>query len=118
MSGETWFGLAALLTAIGSLVGAVAAAVVLLRRVKVIHDLVNSDMTAALQAGLDANRGQLAGLKELVAFKQAQGVEVDQSTLALLVALDARVNDLEGALAGRVRKQAAAIMDDATKGRT
>lgn len=88
-----------------------AAAIVLLRRVQTIHDLVNSDMTAALQAALDANRGQLAGLRELVAFKESQGVAVDQETLALLVSLDARVKDLSASLAGRVKQQAAAIMD-------
>lgn len=116
MNDSAYFGIAALVTAAGTFVTAIAAAVVLLRRMRVIHDLVNSDMTAALQAGLDASRGQLVLLRRAIEADQAAGIEPEPTDLGALVSLDARVKDLEQTLSGRVRQQAAAIMDAAQKG--
>jgi len=113
VNAEFGIAMAAILAAFGGLVTSVAAAVVLLRRVKVVHDLVNSDMTIALQDALTAKRMLRANLAATLALKQHNGLVVETLEQEQLVTVDAEISERERALASRIKQQAAVIMDAA-----
>lgn len=73
-------------------------------KLDVIHTLVNSNMTAALQDGLDSNRAQLVTLRELISLKVAQGEEPDEETKAMLHALEEKVGKLAANLRDRIQQ--------------
>jgi hypothetical protein len=102
------------------MVTASAGAVVLLRRVGaqseqlgVIHDLVNSDMTIALQDALTAKRLLRYNLSSTMALKEAQSLEVTTEEREALVTVDAEIAERETALESRIHQQATMIMDKA-----
>ena len=68
-----------------------------------IHTLVNSNMTAAMQAELTAVEAQRVVLQEVVALKEANGVPADESR-ATIETLNNRVNELRAVLTDRVEQ--------------
>jgi hypothetical protein len=67
----------------------------------VIHDLVNSSMTAAMQAELDATRRELAMMREVVELNRQAGREPTVEALAAIEATSARIMELSAALRDR-----------------
>lgn len=64
-------------------------------KLDVIHELVNSRMTAALQAELDSVRRELALMRELTALKSSQGMgDPTPETLAAMIAAEKRIGEL------------------------
>jgi methanogenic corrinoid protein MtbC1 len=80
---------------------AAAAAAVTNGKLDVIHTLVNSNMTAAMQAELDAIRRELAMMREVVALNLAAGREPTMETLAAIEATEAKITELSSHLAER-----------------
>lgn len=73
-------------------------------KLDVIHTLVNSNMTAALQAELDATRAQTVLMRELISFKVAQGQEPSKDASAALQLLEEKVQKLAANLADRLQQ--------------
>lgn len=73
-------------------------------RLDVIHTLVNSNMTSALQGELDSNRATLALLRELIALHKTQGNEPNEATLAEEATLEANVQRLAANLRDRLEQ--------------
>jgi hypothetical protein len=70
-------------------------------KLDIIHTLVNSNMTAAMQAELDAIRRELAMMREVVALNLAAGREPTVETLAAIEATEAKITKLSSQLAER-----------------
>jgi len=75
-------------------------------KLDVIHTLVNSNMTAAMQSEFDAVARELAMMREVAALKQAAGQEPSPETLAAISATEAKLHELDAALADRAKAQA------------
>jgi hypothetical protein len=73
-------------------------------KLDVIHTLVNSNMTAAMQSELDATTRELAMMNEVVALKKAAGHEPTPETLAALEATQQRVTELRSSLEERLEQ--------------
>lgn len=73
-------------------------------KLDVIHTLVNSNMTAALQGELDSARANLATLRELIGLRVAQGQEPDEDTRVALKALEDKVGRLAANLHDRIEQ--------------
>ncbi len=71
-------------------------------KLEVIRVDVNSNMTAAMQAELDATEGQLVLMREVIALKEAQGQQPSGESLALLTAKHDRINELKATLNDRL----------------
>lgn len=76
---------------------------------KVIHTLVNSNMTAAIQAELDAKRALLLALRRNAELEPV----VTQDSRDLILITEAKIEALEGQLAERAEQQA--LVDAQTK---
>jgi len=74
-------------------------------KLDVIHTLVNSNMTAAMQSEFDAVTRELAMMREVASLKQAAGHKPDAATLAAIEATEARLHELDANLADRKRAQ-------------
>ena len=70
-------------------------------KLDVIHTLVNSNMTAAMQAELDAIRREVVMMREVVALNLAAGREPTIETLAAIEATEEKILKLETQLADR-----------------
>lgn len=106
------------LIALGGLVTALGVAVPLLRtskrnsealavqesKLNVIHTLVNSTLTAALQAQLDATRRELSMTVELSSMQTEAGREVSEDRRAAIGALRRKVDELEEGMADRAQQ--------------
>lgn len=77
-------------------------------KLDVIHTLVNSNMTAALQGELDAARAQLVTLRELIGLRVAQGQEPNDDTRSALATLEDKVGRLAANLRDRIAQTAVA----------
>lgn len=73
-------------------------------KLDVIHTLVNSNMTSALQGQLDAHKAQLVTLRELIALRVTMGQSPDDETSAALLALETRVGALAANLRDRIEQ--------------
>jgi hypothetical protein len=71
-------------------------------KLDVIHTLVNSNMTAAMQAELDAIRREIVMMREVVALNLAAGREPTVGALAEIEATDEKIRKLEVQIADRV----------------
>lgn len=71
-------------------------------KLDVIHTLVNSNMTAALQGELDASKAQLVTLRELIALRVMLGQTPDDETSAALLTLESKVGALSSNLKDRI----------------
>jgi hypothetical protein len=72
-------------------------------KLDVIHVLVNSNMTAAMQAELDATLREAAMIQEVIELKKAAGSEPTVETLAALESARNKIGELGSALKDRLR---------------
>lgn len=89
-------------------VAAVGAPLVLLlfvtnSKLDVIHKLVNSNMTAALQAERDATVRELAMMQEVIDLKRVAGHEPSPEALEAIVATKSKISELETTLMDRLK---------------
>jgi hypothetical protein len=84
-------------------------------KLDVIHTLVNSNMTAAMQAELDATSRELVSLREITALKQAAGLEPTPAALAAVQATEAKIAELTAALRDRLAQTALAEQQAAAR---
>lgn len=70
-------------------------------KLDVIHVLVNSNMTAAMQAELDAIKREIVMMREVVVLNLAAGREPTVEALAAIEATQVKITELESQLADR-----------------
>jgi hypothetical protein len=102
----------ALIIALGGVLISTSAMIALIRRINVVHDLVNSDMTIALQDALTAKRLLRHNLASTLLLKETQGLEITQEELDALVTVDAEISERMNALAARVKTKAKTILEN------
>lgn len=76
--------------------------------VDVIHELVNSNMTQAIQSEYDATVREGVLMRELIAVHAADGRAPEAETLAALTTTDQKITELRGVLDARIAQQEAA----------
>lgn len=67
----------------------------------VIHTLVNSQMTSAMQSELDATERELVSLKEIIELKRTTGKDPTKAALAVIDATEIRISELKEKLRER-----------------
>jgi hypothetical protein len=72
-------------------------------KLDVIHVLVNSNMTAAMQAELDATVREAAMIQEVIDLKRNHGIEPTVEALATLESARKKISELRAELADRLR---------------
>jgi len=75
-------------------------------KLDVIHTLVNSNMTAAMQAEYDATVRELAMMREVLALKEAAGGSPGPESEAAIAATEAKLAQLAAALEDRAQAAA------------
>jgi inorganic triphosphatase YgiF len=70
-------------------------------KLEVVHKLVNSNMSAALQAKLDALETSLAMMREVIDLKRAAGREPTPEALAAIQSTESKIRDTRGMIAQR-----------------
>lgn len=73
-------------------------------KLDVIHTLVNSNMTAAMQAELDATVRELALMHEIIEMKRKVGSEPMADSISALALTEARIIELQNNLNDRNRQ--------------
>jgi hypothetical protein len=73
-------------------------------KLDVIHILVNSNMTAAMQSELDATKREVVGLKEIVRLNKQGGQEPSNEALEVIRATEDKVAKLEAELRDRLKQ--------------
>jgi hypothetical protein len=71
-------------------------------KLDVIHELVNSNMSAAMQSELDALEVTLAALTEVVDLKRAAGREPGPEALAAIRSTEGKIRESRAALNDRL----------------
>jgi hypothetical protein len=115
----TWAGLitafSTLLLAVGGVITALTVFIPMLRttrknsdQLRVIHTLVNSTLTAALQAELDSTRREEMLLRELLSMREDSGAQVSDDQRAALGAVQRKIQELTAAMADRAQQNRAA----------
>lgn len=74
---------------------------------EVIHGLVNSQMTTVMQEALDARRGQLVTMVEILDLKRADGREPTKDALAHIESARSKIKELEHEITERLSQAAA-----------
>jgi hypothetical protein len=74
-------------------------------QLKVIHTLVNSNMTASMRGQLAALRGQYVLMKRVVAADEERGQKISPTDLAAMRLVESQARELEAALADRLKAQ-------------
>lgn len=72
-------------------------------KLDVIHTLVNSNMTAAMQAELDATVRELALMREVIALKSEHGRDPSADALAAIESTTKKIAELRAVLADRAQ---------------
>ena len=85
-----------------------ATAVVTDSKLNVIHTLVNSQLSAALQNELDGLVREVAVIRELIELKRANGKEPTSDSLTILAASDSKIIELRQTLDNRAKETAKA----------
>ncbi len=73
-------------------------------KLDVIHTLVNSNMTSALQDQLIAIKSNLIMAEEVIALKKAQGQSSTEESLNLILGLKIKISELEAQLNDRLEQ--------------
>jgi hypothetical protein len=73
-------------------------------KLDVIHILVNSNMTAAMQSELDATRRDLVSLKEVARLNEEAGRKVSAEALAVIDETGQRIAKLDAELRDRLKQ--------------
>ncbi len=79
----------------------VSTAVATNSKLDVIHALVNSNMTAAMQDSLDSSLRELATLRELVELRRSTSGEPSMETTSAIALAEAKINELRTTLEDR-----------------
>jgi len=74
------------------------------QKLDIIHTLVNSNMTAAMQAEFDATVRELAMMREVVALNKAAGREPHQEALSAILATSHKIEELKANLDDRLKQ--------------
>ena len=74
-------------------------------KLDVIHTLVNSNMTAAMQSEYAAVVRELAVMREIMELKKANGLEPSTAVLTAIAATEIKLNELRAALEDRAEAQ-------------
>ena len=85
-------------------------------KLDVIHTLVNSNMTAAMQAELDATIRELAMMREVIALNQAAGRQPSIGALAAVEATAEKIAELTATLEDRLKQTHVADIQAAAGG--
>jgi hypothetical protein len=72
-------------------------------KLQVIHTLVNSNMTAAMQAEHDATGRELAMMREVIDLKKLSGHEPTANALSAIAKTEGRLDELAAALKDRLK---------------
>lgn len=83
------------------------------QQLKVIHTLVNSTLTAALQGRLDAQKKGLILMKRIVDMNKTMKLEITSEALAEIEAAEKEIVDLEMEIADRSKQAKLLIAKDA-----
>lgn len=75
------------------------------KKLDVIHELVNSNMTAAMQSEFEAVTRELAMMREVVELRRAAGQEPGPDALAAIAATQAKLAELDVTLDDRAKAQ-------------
>lgn len=81
------------------------------KKLDVIHTLVNSNMTKAMQGELDANIVTLASLKELIELKKAAGKEPTKEALSAIETVEKNIHELKLSMTDRAKQSKKAEQD-------
>jgi replicative DNA helicase len=73
-------------------------------KLDVIHTLVNSNMTAAMQSEYDATVRELAMMREVVALKKAAGEQPSPEAVAAIDATEQKIAQLAAELSDRLKQ--------------
>lgn len=73
-------------------------------KLDVIHTLVNSNMTAALQSEVDATRAQVILMKEVIGLRVDAGQRPDSDAVKTLAVLESKVAELDANLKDRLEQ--------------
>lgn len=73
-------------------------------KLDVIHTLVNSNMTAAMQAELDATVREVAMMKEVIRLNQVAGSKPSADARATLKATEEKISELKATLSDRLKQ--------------
>lgn len=84
-------------------------------KLEVIHKLVNSTLTAALLASLDASRGELVAVLKMADLQRAHGSGPSEDELASILALRRKVGELSAEMQEREAQTLAADTQIATE---
>jgi hypothetical protein len=84
-------------------------------KLEVIHTLVNSTLTAALLAALDASRSELVTLLKMADMQRAHGDDPSEDELASITVLRRKVGELSAAMQEREAQTRAADTQIATE---
>lgn len=77
-------------------------------KIDVVHTLVNSQLTSALDDALDANVALLTLMKEAIALRTANGTPPSDETMAAVHALESKIQARRNALHDRTQQNDAA----------
>jgi hypothetical protein len=72
------------------------------RKLGIIHELVNSTLTASIESDLEATRQALAMMRDLVSEREASGHDVPVETLAAIRAAEVKIDRLTQQIADRL----------------
>ncbi len=73
-------------------------------KLDIVHGLVNSNMTTALQNEYDATVRELAMMREVIELKKINGFEPTAETLTAIQSTELKLNDLEPKLRARTKQ--------------
>ena len=74
------------------------------KKLEIIHTLVNSNMTSAIQEQLDARRLNLVMMEELIDIKQREGHDPSPDAIGAVLSARQRIEELTANLADRARQ--------------
>lgn len=78
------------------------------KKLDVIHTLVNSSMTAAMQTALDSLKTQIPMMLEIIDLKKKAGLEPSVDALASVKSIREQITKLEADIAARIEAAASA----------
>lgn len=84
------------------------AAQITVARLDVIHTLVNSQMTAAIQSELDATEREVVLMREVIGLNSVAGRSPTEESMGAVMATEAKIRELRVTLAERHRQDAIA----------
>lgn len=81
------------------------------KKLEVIHTLVNSNMTAAMDAELHATEREYAMMLEVIDLKKTAGVEPTRTVLDQVAATEAKIAELRATMEDRLNQATANLLN-------